>query len=151
MLFSSDWFGNSEPPSPTEMDYSGHDLTLNMEMQCNEFTIPSDIRCVPGSFIVHNREKLQMFITSIILKVCSCSLFTDPEITKVTRVIEGDPTFTTVTKVIETEPIVTKVVVKGEPVVTKVTRVIEGKPIITKVTRVIEGKFLKSHSCFECK
>nr|XP_046267130.1 periostin-like isoform X1 [Scatophagus argus] len=63
----------------------------------------------------------------------------DPTLTKVTRVIKGQPTITKVTRVIETEPTVTKVVIEGEPVITKVTRVIEGQPSITKVTRVIEG------------
>uniref|UniRef100_A0A667YZV6 Periostin n=1 Tax=Myripristis murdjan TaxID=586833 RepID=A0A667YZV6_9TELE len=57
--------------------------------------------------------------------------FIIPEITKVTRVIEGEPTFTKVTRVID-----------GEPSFTKVTRVIQGEPSITKVTRVIGSKFL---------
>uniref|UniRef100_A0A7N9AMX7 Periostin, osteoblast specific factor a n=1 Tax=Mastacembelus armatus TaxID=205130 RepID=A0A7N9AMX7_9TELE len=64
----------------------------------------------------------------------------EPSVKKVTRVIEGEPTITKVTRVIETEPTVTKVVIEGEPSLTKVTRVIEGEPSITKVTRVIEGE-----------
>ncbi|XP_052313443.1 periostin-like, partial [Oncorhynchus keta] len=65
-----------------------------------------------------------------------------PEITKVTRVIEGEPTLTKVTRRIEGVPSVTKVTrrIEGGPSVTKVTRVIEGKPAITKVTRVVEGE-----------
>uniref|UniRef100_A0A8D0D6T7 Periostin, osteoblast specific factor b n=1 Tax=Sander lucioperca TaxID=283035 RepID=A0A8D0D6T7_SANLU len=67
--------------------------------------------------------------------------FTVPDVTKVTRVIQGEPSVTKVTRVIEGQPSVTKVtrVIEGEPSVTKVTRVIEGEPSITKVTRVIEG------------
>ncbi|CAL9684903.1 unnamed protein product [Knipowitschia caucasica] len=67
---------------------------------------------------------------------------TVPEVTKVTRVIEGQPSLTKVTRVIEGEPSITKVtrVIEGEPSITKVTRVIEGEPSITKVTRVIEGE-----------
>uniref|UniRef100_A0A6Q2Z4Z3 Periostin, osteoblast specific factor a n=1 Tax=Esox lucius TaxID=8010 RepID=A0A6Q2Z4Z3_ESOLU len=66
----------------------------------------------------------------------------EPSITKVTRVIEGEPSITKVTRVIEGEPSITKVtrVIEGEPSITKVTRVIEGEPSITKVTRVIEGE-----------
>nr|XP_046186707.1 periostin-like [Oncorhynchus gorbuscha] len=65
-----------------------------------------------------------------------------PSVTKVTRVIEGKPTITKVTRVVEGEPAITKVtrVIEGEPAITKVTRVIEGEPTITKVTRVVEGK-----------
>ncbi|XP_030648504.1 periostin isoform X2 [Chanos chanos] len=85
---------------------------------------------------------------------------TVPEITKITRIIEGEPTITRTviegepritkfTRVIEGEPVFTTGVVEGEPSVTKVTRVteseptvtkmvIEGEPKITKVTRVIE-------------
>ncbi|XP_039986857.1 periostin, osteoblast specific factor b isoform X3 [Xiphias gladius] len=54
--------------------------------------------------------------------------FMIPDVTKVTRVIQGEPTITKVTRVIE-----------GQPSITKVTRVIEGQPSITKVTRVISG------------
>uniref|UniRef100_A0AAQ5YEH7 Periostin n=1 Tax=Amphiprion ocellaris TaxID=80972 RepID=A0AAQ5YEH7_AMPOC len=54
--------------------------------------------------------------------------FMIPDVTKVTRVIQGEPSVTKVTRVIE-----------GQPSVTKVTRVIEGQPSVTKVTRVIEG------------
>ncbi|XP_030648505.1 periostin isoform X3 [Chanos chanos] len=64
-----------------------------------------------------------------------------PEITKITRIIEGEPTITRT--VIEGEPRITKFtrVIEGEPKITKVTRVVvEGKPSVTKVTRVIEGK-----------
>uniref|UniRef100_A0A667YS14 Periostin n=1 Tax=Myripristis murdjan TaxID=586833 RepID=A0A667YS14_9TELE len=64
------------------------------------------------------------FISKFPHTFLSCS--TVPEITKVTRVIEGEPTFTKVTRVID-----------GEPSFTKVTRVIQGEPSITKVTRVI--------------
>uniref|UniRef100_A0A8C7K5D0 Periostin n=1 Tax=Oncorhynchus kisutch TaxID=8019 RepID=A0A8C7K5D0_ONCKI len=65
-----------------------------------------------------------------------------PEITKVTRVIEGEPTLTKVTRRIEGVPSVTKVtrVIEGKPAITKVTRVVEGGPAITKVTRVIDGE-----------
>ncbi|XP_071000845.1 periostin-like isoform X2 [Oncorhynchus clarkii lewisi] len=65
-----------------------------------------------------------------------------PEITKVTRVIEGEPTLTKVTRRIEGVPSVTKVTrrIEGVPSVTKVTRVIKGKPAITKVARVVEGE-----------
>ncbi|KAK9521133.1 hypothetical protein VZT92_020964 [Zoarces viviparus] len=68
--------------------------------------------------------------------------FLIPDITKVTRVIEGEPTITKVTRVIEGEPSITKVtrVIEGEPSITKVTRVIEGEPSISKVTRVIQGE-----------
>ncbi|MCJ8740351.1 hypothetical protein PDJAM_G00057940 [Pangasius djambal] len=65
-----------------------------------------------------------------------------PEVTKVTRVIQGaQPSVTKVTRVIEGAPTVTKVtrVIEGEPTVTRVTRVIEGEPSLTKVTRVVEG------------
>uniref|UniRef100_A0A8C4GII8 Periostin, osteoblast specific factor a n=1 Tax=Dicentrarchus labrax TaxID=13489 RepID=A0A8C4GII8_DICLA len=84
---------------------------------------------------------LNVTFLSVILKRCSCylSLSTVPDVTKVTRIIEGEPTVTKVTRVIETEPTVTKVVIEGEPVITKVTRVVQGDPSITKVTRVIEG------------
>ncbi|KAM3615358.1 uncharacterized protein V6R79_000909 [Siganus canaliculatus] len=54
--------------------------------------------------------------------------FISPEITKVTRVIQGEPSITKVTRVIE-----------NEPSITKVTRVIENEPIVTKVTRVVTG------------
>ncbi|KAG7321633.1 hypothetical protein KOW79_014491 [Hemibagrus wyckioides] len=66
----------------------------------------------------------------------------DPSLTKVTRVIQGDPTLTKVTRVIEGDPSFTKVtrVIEGDPSFTKVTRVIEGDPTFTKVTRVIEGE-----------
>ncbi|XP_028429698.1 periostin, osteoblast specific factor b isoform X2 [Perca flavescens] len=65
-----------------------------------------------------------------------------PDVTKVTRVIQGEPSVTKVTRVIEGQPSVTKVtrVIEGQPSVTKVTRVIEGQPSVTKVTRVIEGE-----------
>uniref|UniRef100_A0AAV2JAZ6 FAS1 domain-containing protein n=1 Tax=Knipowitschia caucasica TaxID=637954 RepID=A0AAV2JAZ6_KNICA len=65
---------------------------------------------------------------------------TEPDMTKVIRVIEGEPSITKVTRVIEGEPSITKVtrVIEGEPSITKVTRVIEGEPSITTVTRVIE-------------
>ncbi|KAF1394289.1 hypothetical protein PFLUV_G00024980 [Perca fluviatilis] len=65
-----------------------------------------------------------------------------PDVTKVTRVIQGEPSVTKVTRVIEGQPSVTKVtrVIEGQPSITKVTRVIEGQPSITKVTRVIEGQ-----------
>ncbi|KAK2831704.1 hypothetical protein Q7C36_016790 [Tachysurus vachellii] len=64
-----------------------------------------------------------------------------PEVTKVTRVIEGQPSVTKVTRVIEGAPSLTKVtrVIEGDPSMTHVTRVIQGDPTITKVTRVIEG------------
>ncbi|KAM8854602.1 periostin, osteoblast specific factor b isoform 2-T2 [Synchiropus picturatus] len=64
-----------------------------------------------------------------------------PEVTKVTRVIQGEPTITKVTRVIEGQPSITKVtrVIEGQPSITKVTRVIEGQPSITKVTRVLSG------------
>ncbi|GAA6094804.1 periostin, osteoblast specific factor b isoform X1 [Tachysurus ichikawai] len=67
--------------------------------------------------------------------------FMIPQVTKVTRVIEGKPSVTKVTRVIEGAPSVTKVtrVIEGDPSVTKVTRVIEGDPSMTHVTRVIEG------------
>ncbi|XP_054481708.1 periostin-like isoform X2 [Anoplopoma fimbria] len=63
-----------------------------------------------------------------------------PDVTKVTRVIQGEPSITKVTRVIQGEPSITKVtrVIQGEPSITKVTRVIEGQPTFTKVTRVIE-------------
>lgn len=78
--------------------------------------------------------------------VASCSLV--PDVTKVTRVIdgkftrltEGEPDIINVPQVIHTEPSVTKVVIKGEPVITKVTRVIKGEPSINKVTRIVEGQ-----------
>uniref|UniRef100_A0A3B4YQF6 Periostin n=1 Tax=Seriola lalandi dorsalis TaxID=1841481 RepID=A0A3B4YQF6_SERLL len=54
--------------------------------------------------------------------------FMTPEVTKVTRFIQGEPSITKVTRVIE-----------GQPSITKVTRVIEGQPSITKVTRVVTG------------
>ncbi|XP_027016429.1 periostin, osteoblast specific factor b isoform X2 [Tachysurus fulvidraco] len=64
-----------------------------------------------------------------------------PEVTKVTRVIEGKPSVTKVTRVIEGGPSVTKVtrVIEGDPSMTKITRVIEGDPSFTKFTRVLEG------------
>ncbi|XP_015197507.1 periostin isoform X1 [Lepisosteus oculatus] len=64
-----------------------------------------------------------------------------PQITKITRVVDGQPSITKVTRVIEGEPAITKVtrVIEGDPALTKVTRVIEGDPTLTKVTRVIEG------------
>ncbi|KAI1893611.1 hypothetical protein AGOR_G00125500 [Albula goreensis] len=52
-----------------------------------------------------------------------------PDVTKVTRVIQGQPSVTKVTRVIQ-----------GQPSVTKVTRVIGGDPSVTKVTRVIKGE-----------
>ncbi|XP_068455988.1 periostin-like isoform X2 [Clinocottus analis] len=66
----------------------------------------------------------------------------EPTVTKYTRVIEGEPSFTKLTRVIEGEPSVTKLtrVIEGEPSVTKLTRVIEGEPSVTKLTRVIEGE-----------
>ncbi|XP_053729651.1 periostin, osteoblast specific factor b isoform X2 [Synchiropus splendidus] len=67
--------------------------------------------------------------------------FIIPEVTKVTRIIQGEPTITKVTRVIEGQPSITKVtrVIEGQPAITKVTRVIEGEPSITKVTRVLSG------------
>uniref|UniRef100_A0AAQ6A545 FAS1 domain-containing protein n=1 Tax=Amphiprion ocellaris TaxID=80972 RepID=A0AAQ6A545_AMPOC len=83
--------------------------------------------------------------------LCACNFnvvkhtffaFIVPDVTKVTRVIQGEPSVTKVTRVIEGQPSVTKVtrVIEGQPSVTKVTRVIEGQPSVTKVTRVIEGE-----------
>ncbi|XP_044058955.1 periostin, osteoblast specific factor b isoform X2 [Siniperca chuatsi] len=54
--------------------------------------------------------------------------FMIPDVTKVTRVVQGEPSITKVTRVIE-----------GQPSITKVTRVIEGQPSITKVTRVVSS------------
>ncbi|KAK3561053.1 hypothetical protein QTP86_026384 [Hemibagrus guttatus] len=63
----------------------------------------------------------------------------DPSLTKVTRVIQGDPTVTKVIRVIEGDPSSTRVT-EGDPSFTTVTRFIEGEPTFTKVTRVIEGE-----------
>ncbi|KAF5900392.1 periostin-like isoform X2, partial [Clarias magur] len=85
-------------------------------------------------------------VTRIVEGVPSTSTVTrvvhgEPSLTHVTRVIQSEPTLTKVTRVIEGEPSVRKVtrVIQGEPSITKVTRVIEGEPSVTKVTRVIEG------------
>ncbi|XP_017346349.1 periostin, osteoblast specific factor b isoform X1 [Ictalurus punctatus] len=74
-------------------------------------------------------------------------VITVPEVTKVTRVVQGQPSVTTVTRVIEGAPSVTKVtrVIEGDPSLTHVTRVIEGDPTFTKVTRVIEGEPSLTH------
>ncbi|XP_076026724.1 periostin-like isoform X2 [Genypterus blacodes] len=64
----------------------------------------------------------------------------DPTITKVTRVIDVDPTITKVTRVIELEPTVTEVVIQGDPSATMLTKLIQGEPSITTETKVIKGE-----------
>uniref|UniRef100_A0A8C4DVK8 Periostin, osteoblast specific factor a n=1 Tax=Dicentrarchus labrax TaxID=13489 RepID=A0A8C4DVK8_DICLA len=125
-------------------------ISVNNSIHVNSVDVPdSDLMATNGVIhVVKNvlypgecGSVLNVTFLSVILKRCSCylSLSTVPDVTKVTRIIEGEPTVTKVTRVIETEPTVTKVVIEGEPVITKVTRVVQGDPSITKVTRVIEG------------
>uniref|UniRef100_A0A8C2ZPI7 Periostin, osteoblast specific factor b n=1 Tax=Cyclopterus lumpus TaxID=8103 RepID=A0A8C2ZPI7_CYCLU len=148
----------------------GSNLRANNSMLVNSVQVPdSDIMATngvihiinqvlyPGDIPVGSQDLLMLLkrlITYMQIKV-SYQRFTHrfryqeipltfmiPDVTKVTRVIQGEPTLTKVTRVIEGEPSFTKVtrVIEGEPSFTKVTRVIEGEPSFTKVTRVIEGE-----------
>uniref|UniRef100_A0A8C9ZPJ8 Periostin, osteoblast specific factor b n=1 Tax=Sander lucioperca TaxID=283035 RepID=A0A8C9ZPJ8_SANLU len=130
-------------------------LSANNSMLVNSVQVPeSDIMATngvvhfvnhvlyPGDIPVGSQDFLMLLkrlITYMQIKQCyaACHFnvvkhvffaFTVPDVTKVTRVIQGEPSVTKVTRVIE-----------GQPSVTKVTRVIEGEPSVTKVTRVIEG------------
>ncbi|KAJ8266680.1 hypothetical protein GJAV_G00133390 [Gymnothorax javanicus] len=65
----------------------------------------------------------------------------DPDFTKVTRIIAGERSLTNVTTVVEADPSVIKVTFEGEvsPSASKITKIIEGQPAVKKITRVIEG------------
>uniref|UniRef100_A0A8C7K4S9 Periostin n=1 Tax=Oncorhynchus kisutch TaxID=8019 RepID=A0A8C7K4S9_ONCKI len=149
----------------------GHNLqvlSVNKSIQVNSLDVP-DIDLMATNGVIHvvknilypgdlpvGRESLLVLLKKLIkyiqIKVCvypsdaedliHLSSSPVPEITKVTRVIEGEPTLTKVTRRIEGVPSVTKVtrVIEGKPAITKVTRVVEGGPAITKVTRVIDGE-----------
>uniref|UniRef100_A0A8C7K1K9 Periostin n=1 Tax=Oncorhynchus kisutch TaxID=8019 RepID=A0A8C7K1K9_ONCKI len=130
----------------------GHNLqvlSVNKSIQVNSLDVP-DIDLMATNGVIH-------VVKNILYpggELCVCVYPSDaedlihlssspvPEITKVTRVIEGEPTLTKVTRRIEGVPSVTKVtrVIEGKPAITKVTRVVEGGPAITKVTRVIDGE-----------
>uniref|UniRef100_A0A8C7K9A7 Periostin n=1 Tax=Oncorhynchus kisutch TaxID=8019 RepID=A0A8C7K9A7_ONCKI len=147
----------------------GHNLqvlSVNKSIQVNSLDVP-DIDLMATNGVIHvvknilypgdlpvGRESLLVLLKKLIkyiqIKVypsdaedlIHLSSSPVPEITKVTRVIEGEPTLTKVTRRIEGVPSVTKVtrVIEGKPAITKVTRVVEGGPAITKVTRVIDGE-----------
>uniref|UniRef100_A0A8C9ZV21 Periostin, osteoblast specific factor b n=1 Tax=Sander lucioperca TaxID=283035 RepID=A0A8C9ZV21_SANLU len=128
-------------------------LKANNSMLVNSVQVPeSDIMATNGVVHFVNHVLYPGGTISTPFTFCKsvkrCTLF--PDVTKVTRVIQGEPSVTKVTRVIEGQPSVTKVtrVIEGEPSVTKVTRVIEGEPSITKVTRVIEGKYFLFESIF---
>uniref|UniRef100_A0A8D0D9G7 Periostin, osteoblast specific factor b n=1 Tax=Sander lucioperca TaxID=283035 RepID=A0A8D0D9G7_SANLU len=148
-------------------------LSANNSMLVNSVQVPeSDIMATngvvhfvnhvlyPGDIPVGSQDFLMLLkrlITYMQIKYISGFRYQEipltfmiPDVTKVTRVIQGEPSVTKVTRVIEGQPSVTKVtrVIEGEPSVTKVTRVIEGEPSITKVTRVIEGKYFLFESIF---
>uniref|UniRef100_A0AAQ5X9K2 Periostin n=1 Tax=Amphiprion ocellaris TaxID=80972 RepID=A0AAQ5X9K2_AMPOC len=127
-------------------------LFANNTVQVNSVKVPeADIMATNG--VIHFINQVlypggKHFIQTML---CACNFnvvkhtffaFIVPDVTKVTRVIQGEPSVTKVTRVIEGQPSVTKVtrVIEGQPSVTKVTRVIEGQPSVTKVTRVIEGE-----------
>uniref|UniRef100_A0A8C4I7R8 Periostin n=1 Tax=Dicentrarchus labrax TaxID=13489 RepID=A0A8C4I7R8_DICLA len=128
-------------------------MFANSSMQVNSVQVPeSDIMATngvvhfinqvlyPGDIPVGSQDFLMLLkriITYMQIKYISGFRYQEipltfmiPEVTKVTRVIQGEPTITKVTRVIE-----------GQPSITKVTRVIEGQPTITKVTRVVSGKY----------
>ncbi|XP_071352967.1 periostin, osteoblast specific factor b isoform X2 [Trachinotus anak] len=139
-------------------------MSANNTMRVNSVQVPeSDIMATngvvhfvnqvlyPGDIPVGSQDLLVLLkriITYMQIKYISGFRYQEipltfmiPDVTKVTRVIQGEPTITKVTRVIEGQPSITKVtrVIEGQPSVTKVTRVIEGQPSITKVTRVVSG------------
>uniref|UniRef100_A0A8C8F3W0 Periostin n=1 Tax=Oncorhynchus tshawytscha TaxID=74940 RepID=A0A8C8F3W0_ONCTS len=123
----------------------GHNLqvlSVNKSIQVNSLDVP-DIDLMATNGVIHVvKNILYPGDPSDAEDLIHLSSSPVPEITKVTRVIEGEPTLTKVTRRIEGVPSVTKVtrVIEGKPAITKVTRVVEGEPAITKVTRVIEGE-----------